>query len=122
MLFRSTNVVFQPVDVAENLKKQQANIPGIRPGKQTADYIDHVMQRITACGATYVTFICVIPGIIGQMLGVQITFGGTTIMIVVGVALDTIQQIEGHLIKRSYEGLAGPGRGRVRGRRLAPQS
>jgi preprotein translocase subunit SecY len=113
-----TGVVFQPVDVAENLKKQQANIPGIRPGKQTADFIDHVMGRITACGATYVAFICVVPSILGTAIRVPITFGGTTIMIVVGVALDTIQQIEGHLIKRSYEGLTGGGRGRVRGRRL----
>jgi preprotein translocase subunit SecY len=119
--FFYTGVIFSPVDVAENLKKQQANIPGIRPGKQTAEFIDHVMQRITACGAAYVAFICVVPGMIGSAIGVQITFGGTTIMIVVGVALDTIQQIEGHLIKRSYEGLTGAGRGRVRGRRL-PQT
>lgn len=119
--FFYTGVIFNPVDVAENLKKQQANIPGIRPGKQTAEFIDHVMQRITACGATYVAFICVVPGMIGNALGVQITFGGTTIMIVVGVALDTIQQIEGHLIKRSYEGLTGAGRSRVRGRRV-PQT
>jgi preprotein translocase subunit SecY len=116
--FFYTNVVFQPVDVAENLKKQQANIPGIRPGKQTAEFIDHVMQRITACGAVYVAFICVVPSIMGNMIRVPITFGGTTIMIVVGVALDTVQQIEGHLIKRSYEGLTGPGRGGVRGRRV----
>ncbi|MEM1030180.1 MAG: preprotein translocase subunit SecY [Myxococcota bacterium] len=119
--FFYTNVVFQPVDVAENLKKQQANIPGIRPGKQTAEFIDHVMQRITACGATYVAFICVVPSMLGQLIRMQITFGGTTIMIVVGVALDTIQQIEGHLIKRSYDGLTGPGRGRIRGRRFAAQ-
>ncbi len=117
--FFYTNVVFNPVDVAENLKKQQANIPGVRPGKQTAEFIDHVMQRITACGATYVAVICVIPGMLGQLLRVQITFGGTTIMIVVGVALDTLQQVEGHLIKRSYDGLTGGGKGRVRGRRLA---
>jgi len=119
--FFYTNVVFQPVDVAENLKKQQANIPGIRPGKQTAEFIDHVMQRITACGAVYVAAICVIPSMLGQAIRVPITFGGTTIMIVVGVALDTIQQIESHLIKRSYEGLTGPSRSRVRGRRV-PQS
>jgi preprotein translocase subunit SecY len=116
--FFYTNVVFQPVDVAENLKKQQANIPGIRPGKQTAEFIEHVMSRITACGAVYVAAICVIPSMLGQAIRVPITFGGTTIMIVVGVALDTMQQIEGHLIKRSYEGLTGPSRARVRGRRL----
>ena len=103
------------------LKKQQANIPGIRPGKQTAEFIAHVMDRITACGAVYVAFICVMPSILGQMIRVPITFGGTTIMIVVGVALDTIQQIEGHLIKRSYEGLTGGGSSRVRGRRV-PQT
>jgi preprotein translocase subunit SecY len=117
--FFYTGVVFNPVDVAENLKKQQANIPGVRPGKQTAEFIDHAMQRITACGAVYMAAICVVPGMLGQLLGVKITFGGTTIVIVVGVALDTIQQIEGHLIKRSYDGLASGGKGRVRGRRLA---
>ncbi|MCA9617852.1 MAG: preprotein translocase subunit SecY, partial [Myxococcales bacterium] len=119
--FFYTGVIFNPVDVAENLKKQQANIPGIRPGKQTAEFIEHVMSRITACGAAYVAAICVIPGMLGSSLGVQITFGGTTIIIVVGVALDTIQQIEGHLIKRSYEGLTGAGGVRVRGRRV-PQA
>jgi preprotein translocase subunit SecY len=117
--FFYTSVVFQPVDVAENLKKQQANIPGIRPGKQTAEFIDHVMQRITACGALYVAAICVLPSMFGNMIRVPITFGGTTIMIVVGVALDTIQQIEGHLLKRNYEGLTGPGgASKVRGRRV----
>jgi preprotein translocase subunit SecY len=116
--FFYTGVVFQPVDVAENLKKQQANIPGIRPGKQTAEFIEHVMSRITACGAVYCAFICVVPSMVGQALRVQITWGGTTIMIVVGVALDTIQQIEGHLLKRNYEGLTGPGKQKVRGRRV----
>jgi preprotein translocase subunit SecY len=113
-----TSVTFQPVDVAENLKKQQANIPGIRPGKQTADYIHGVMQRITFGGAMYVAIVCVLPSIIGTMLRVPITFGGTSIMIVVGVALDTVNQIEAHLITRSYEGLTGPGAGRIRARRL----
>ncbi len=119
--FFYTNVIFNPVDVAENLKKQQANIPGIRPGKQTADFINHVMQRITFAGSVYVAAICVIPAMLGQMIRVPITFGGTSIMIVVGVGLDTINQIEGHLLKRSYEGLTGPGTGRIRGRRL-PQN
>ncbi|MBI4703828.1 MAG: preprotein translocase subunit SecY [Deltaproteobacteria bacterium] len=117
--FFYTNVVFKPIDVAENLKKQQANIPGIRPGKQTAEYIDHIMQRITFAGAIYCAAICVIPSVLGGFIRVPITFGGTTIMIVVGVALDTIAQIESHMLKRSYDGLAGPGAGHVRGRRLA---
>ncbi len=113
-----TNVTFQPVDVAENLKKQQANIPGIRPGKQTADYIHRVMQRITFGGAVYVAVVCVLPSIIGDLMRVQFRFGGTSLMIVVGVALDTVNQIEAHLIQQSYEGLTGPGAGRIRARRL----
>jgi preprotein translocase subunit SecY len=114
-----TNVTFQPVDVAENLKKQQANIPGIRPGKQTADYIHRVVQRITFGGAVYVVVICVLPLIVADMLRIPAArFGGTSLMIVVGVALDTVNQIEAHLITRSYEGLTGPGAGRIRARRL----
>jgi preprotein translocase subunit SecY len=113
-----TNVTFQPVDVAENLKKQQANIPGIRPGKQTADYIHRVVQRITFGGAVYVAVVCVLPSIIGDLVHFQFRFGGTSLMIVVGVALDTVNQIEAHLIQQSYEGLTGPGAGRIRARRL----
>jgi preprotein translocase subunit SecY len=113
-----TNVTFQPVDVAENLKKQQANIPGIRPGKQTADYINRVVQRITFGGAIYVAVVCVLPSIIGELVHFQFRFGGTSLMIVVGVALDTVNQIEAHLIQQSYEGLTGPGAGRIRARRL----
>jgi preprotein translocase subunit SecY len=113
-----TNVTFQPVDVAENLKKQQANIPGIRPGKQTADYIHRVIQRITFGGAMYVAAVCVIPNIVGEIMKVPISFGGTSLMIVVGVALDTVSQIEAHLITRNYEGLTGPAVGRIRARRL----
>jgi len=113
-----TNVTFQPVDVAENLKKQQANIPGIRPGKQTADYIHRVMQRITFGGAMYVAVVCVLPSIIGDLVHFQFRFGGTSLMIVVGVALDTVNQIEAHLIQQSYEGLTGPGATRIRARRL----
>jgi len=116
--FFYTNVTFQPVDVAENLKKQQAAIPNIRPGKQTADYIHRVMQRITFGGAMYVAVVCVLPSIIGDLMRVPIRFGGTSLMIVVGVALDTVNQIEAHLITRSYEGLTGPGAGRIRARRL----
>ncbi|MSP24703.1 MAG: preprotein translocase subunit SecY [Myxococcales bacterium] len=120
--FFYTGIVMQPVDVAENLKKQQANIPGIRPGKQTAEFIDFVIQRITVVGAIYVAAICVVPSILGNMIRVPITFGGTTIIIVVGVTLDTMQQIEGHLLKKSYEGLTGPGRANVRGRRFGGDS
>jgi preprotein translocase subunit SecY len=116
--FFYTNVTFQPVDVAENLKKQQAHIPDIRPGKQTADYLHRVMQRITFGGAMYVAAVCVLPSIFGNIMRVPIGFGGTSLMIVVGVALDTVNQLEAHLLTRNYQGLTGPGAGRIRGRRL----
>ena len=114
-----TAVTFQAVDVAYNLKKQQAFIPSIRQGKQTADYIDYVLTRITFGGSLYVAAVCIIPTVISQSFRVPFQWGGTSIMIVVGVALDTVNQIEAHLITRNYEGLAG-GAGkaqRVRGRR-----
>ncbi|MCC7540969.1 MAG: preprotein translocase subunit SecY [Deltaproteobacteria bacterium] len=114
-----TAVTFQPVDVAENLKKQGAFIPGIRPGKQTADFIDRVLSRITFGGAVYMALVCVVPTILQQQFKVPFYFGGTSIMIVVGVALDTVNQIESHLITRHYEGLTGAKGPRIRGRRAA---
>ena len=104
-----TAVTFQAVDVADNLKKQQAFIPSIRQGKQTAEYIDHVLTRITAGGAIYVSAVCIIPSVISQAFRVPFQWGGTSTMIVVGVALDTVSQIEAHLITRNYEGLSGGG-------------
>jgi preprotein translocase subunit SecY len=115
--FFYTSVTFQPVQVADNLKKQNAFIPGIRPGKATADYIDHVATRITAGGALYVAAVCTVPDVLRVFFRVPFYFGGTSIMIVVGVALDTVQQIESHLISRHYEGLTGPRGPRIRGRR-----
>ncbi|MCC6668418.1 MAG: preprotein translocase subunit SecY [Polyangiaceae bacterium] len=115
--FFYTAVTFQPVDVADNLKKQQANIPGIRPGKQTAEFLDRVLTRLTVGGAIYVAAICVVPSVIAQTLRVPFQFGGTSLMIVVGVALETVNQIEAHLITRSYEGLTGPQTTRLSGRR-----
>lgn len=117
--FFYTAVTFQPVDVADNLKKQQANIPGIRPGKHTAEYLDRVLTRITVGGSIYVAAICVVPAVISQALRVPFQFGGTSLMIVVGVALETVNQIEAHLITRSYEGLTGPRMTRLSGRRPA---
>jgi len=117
--FFYTAVTFQAVDVADNLKKQQANIPGIRPGKQTAEYIDRVLTRITFGGAMYVAAVCVIPSVVARLFRVPFQFGGTSIMIVVGVALDTVSQIEAQLITKNYEGLGGPGAPRIRGRRDA---
>jgi preprotein translocase subunit SecY len=115
--FFYTSVTFNPVDVADNLKKQQANIPGIRPGRQTAEYIDRVVTRVTVGGSIYVAAICVIPAIVSQAFRVPFQFGGTSLMIVVGVALETTNQIEAHLITRSYEGLTGPRTQRLSGRR-----
>ena len=112
-----TAVTFHPVDVADNLKKQGAFIPGIRPGKKTAEYIDRVVTRITFGGAVYVSAVCVLPTFLQSQFHVPFYFGGTGLMIVVGVALDTVQQIESHLITRHYDGFTGPKGPRIRGRR-----
>jgi len=121
--FFYTNITFQAVDVAENLKKQSANIPGIRPGKQTADYIYSVVQRITVGGAAYVAGICVLTDLVAAfLLNTQMTYWGTSLMIVCGVALDTANQIEAHLITRNYEGLSGGGGARVRARRYTTET
>ena len=112
-----TAVTFNPVDVADNLKKYGGYIPGIRPGKKTADYIDHVLSRITLGGALYMSAVCVLPSILITKYNVPFQFGGTALLIVVGVALDTVQQIESHLITRHYEGFTGPRGPRIRGRR-----
>jgi preprotein translocase subunit SecY len=117
--FFYTAVTFQPVDVADNLKKQQANIPGIRPGRQTAEYIDRVLTRLTTGGAIYIAVICTVPSLVAQSFRIPFQFGGTTLIIVVGVALETVNQIEAHLITRSYEGLTGPRMTRLSGRRPA---
>ncbi len=113
-----TAVTFNPVDVADNLKKYGGYVPGIRPGKTTADYIDRVLSRITFGGAIYIAAVCVLPTLLINQFGVPFYFGGTALLIVVGVALDTVQQIEGHLITRHYEGFTGPRGPRIRGRRV----
>jgi len=114
-----TAVTFNPVDVADNLKKYGGYVPGIRPGKTTADYIDHVLSRITFGGAIYIAAVCVLPTVLVNRFHATFYFGGTALLIVVGVALDTVQQIEGHLITRHYEGFTGPRGPRIRGRRMA---
>ena len=111
-----TAVTFNPVDVADNLKKYGGYVPGIRPGKKTADYIDGVLTRITLGGALYVASVCVLPTVLAARYNVPFYFGGTALLIVVGVALDTVQQIESHLITRHYEGFTGPRGPRIRGR------
>lgn len=111
-----TSLTFRADDVADNIKKQGGYIPGIRPGRQTADFIERVLNRLTFGGAVYLSAICVIPSVIAGVLSVPFYFGGTALLIVVGVALDTVQQIEQHLISRNYEGFAGPRGPRIRGR------
>ena len=110
-----TAVTFNPVDVADNLKKNGGFIPGIRPGRFTAEYIDRVLSRITLGGAIYVSAVCILPTILIERFNVPFYFGGTALLIVVGVALDTVAQIETHLLTRNYEGFMR--RGRVKSRR-----
>ena len=114
-----TAVTFNPVDVADNLKKGGGFVPGVRAGKKTAEYIDRVLSRITAAGSVYVAAVCVLPTYLQLQFNVPFYFGGTALLIVVGVAMDTAQQIESHLITRNYDGFAGPGGPRMRGRRAA---
>ncbi len=103
--FFYTAVTFNPVDVADNMKKNGGYIPGIRPGKKTAEYIDRVLSRITFGAAIYLSAVCVLPNLLQSQYGItSFRFGGTALLIVVGVALDTVQQIEAHLITRHYEG------------------
>jgi preprotein translocase subunit SecY len=110
-----TAVTFDPVEVADNMKKFGGYIPGIRPGKKTADFIDRILTRITLGGALYISAVCVLPTILIRQFNVPFFFGGTALLIVVGVALDTVAQMETHLLTRNYEGFMK--RGRLRGRR-----
>ena len=113
--FFYTAVTFNPVDVAENMKKHGGYIPGIRPGKRTADYIDKVLTRITFGGALYISAVCVLPTLLISRFNVPFYFGGTALLIVVGVAIDTVSQMESHMLARHYEGFlkkGGPFKGR----------
>jgi preprotein translocase subunit SecY len=102
--FFYTAIVINPNDVADNIKRSGAYIPGIRPGKRTAEYIDRILGRLTLLGAIYVSAVCILPVILSNEVGVPFYFGGTALLIVVGVALDTVGQIEAHLVSRQYEG------------------
>lgn len=110
-----TAIIFNPVDIADNLKKYGGFIPGIRPGQKTSEYIYKVLARITFVGAIYLSVVCVLPDIIRIYFDAPFYFGGTALLIVVGVALDTVSQIESHLVTRSYEGFLK--KGKIRGRR-----
>jgi preprotein translocase subunit SecY len=106
-----TAVHFNPVDVADNMRKYGGYIPGIRPGKNTAEYIDRVLTRITFSGAIYVSAVCILPQILIYHLHVPFYFGGTALLIVVGVAMDTSNQIESHMLSRHYDGFMKKGLG-----------
>jgi preprotein translocase subunit SecY len=110
-----TAVTFNPTDVADNMRKYGGYIPGIRPGKKTAEFVDRVLTRITFSGAVYVSAVCVLPSILITRFNVPFYFGGTALLIVVGVALDTVGQIESHMLMRHYEGFMK--QGRIKGRR-----
>ncbi|MGV2123622.1 preprotein translocase subunit SecY [Agrobacterium vitis] len=103
--FFYTAIVFNPKDTADNLKKHGGFIPGIRPGERTAEYIDYVLTRITVVGAIYLVFVCILPEILVSQTGVPLSLGGTSLLIVVSVTLDTVAQVQGHLIAQQYEGL-----------------
>ena len=109
-----TAIMINPADVAENIKRSGAYIPGIRPGKKTAEHIDRILSRITLVGALYIAAVCVMPTILATRMGLPFQYGGTALLIVVGVGLDTIAQIEAHLVSRQYEGFAQGTR--IRGR------
>jgi preprotein translocase subunit SecY len=110
-----TAVTFNPADVAENIKKHGGYIPGIRPGKETSEYLDKVLTKLTFAGAIYISIVCVLPSILISSFKLPFYFGGTALLIVVGVGMDTVSQIESHLITRNYEGfMKGV---RIKGRR-----
>jgi preprotein translocase subunit SecY len=115
--FFYTAVTFNPVDVADNLNRQHSFVPGIRPGKKTAEYIDYVMTRITFVGALYISAVCVLPALMASRFpGAEgFAYGGTSLLIVVSVGLETVQQIEGHMLSKQYEGIAERG-SRIRDR------
>jgi len=110
-----TAIIFNPTDVAENMKKYGGFVPGMRPGKRTAEYIDRTLTRLTFVGAIYLSFVVILPDYMIRYLNVPFYFGGTGLLIVVGVAMDTMQQIESHLVMRHYESFLK--KGRLRGRR-----
>jgi preprotein translocase subunit SecY len=112
--FFYTAVVFNPTETADNLKKHGGFIPGIRPGERTAEYIDYVLSRITVIGALYLAIVCLIPEILISYAAVPFYFGGTSLLIVVSVTMDTVAQIQGYLLAHQYEGLIK--RSKLRGR------
>ena len=115
--FFYTAVVFNPEDVAENLKKNGGFVPGMRPGKRTAEYLDYVLTRLTVVGAAYLALVCLLPEILTASWQVPFYFGGTSLLIVVSVTMDTVTQIQSHMLAHQYEGLVQKSKLRGRKRR-----
>ncbi len=113
--FFYTAIVFNPTETADNLRKYGGFIPGIRPGKNTADYLDYVLTRLTVVGAAYLAAVCILPEILISQYSVPFYFGGTSLLIVVSVTMDTVAQVHSHLLAHQYEGLIK--KARLRGRR-----
>jgi preprotein translocase subunit SecY len=112
--FFYTAIVFNPSDTADNLKKYGGFIPGIRPGQRTAEYLDYVLTRLTTVGAGYLALVCLLPEILISQYAVPFYFGGTSLLIVVSVTMDTVAQVQSHLLAHQYEGLIK--KSRLRGR------
>ena len=112
--FFYTSITFNPEDVAENLKKNGGFVPGIRPGKRTAEYFDYVLMRLTVIGAIYLILVCMLPELLISKVGVPFYFGGTSLLIVVSVTMDTITQVQSHLLAHQYQGLIK--KSKIRGR------
>ena len=118
-----TAIAFNPVDVADNMKKQGGFIPGVRPGRATSDYIDKILTRVTLPASIFLAFVAIFPSILYGIFDQDISYslvsfyGGTSLLIIVGVALDTLQQIESHMIMRNYDGFLKSGRIRGRAKR-----
>ena len=110
-----TAVIFNPVDVADNMKKHGGFVPGIRPGPKTSEHIDEILSKITFYGAIYLSLVCILPDYLIKYINIPFYFGGTSLLIVVGVSLDTMQQIESHMVMRNYDGFLK--KGRLKGRR-----
>ena len=118
-----TAITFNPVDIADNMKKQGGFIPGVRPGRSTADYIDKILTRVTLPASIFLALVAIFPAILYSVFNQEVSYslvsfyGGTSLIIIVGVALDTLQQIESHMLMRNYDGFLKSGRIRGRSRR-----
>jgi preprotein translocase subunit SecY len=122
--FYTFNVSFKPDDVADNLKNQNGFVPGIRPGKKTAEYLEYVVNRILVVGSAYLAAVCLLPEVLRSQYPIPFYFGGTSVLIIVSVGMDTVQQIQSHLLAHQYEGLIQKsqlrGKGKGRKKRGAP--